>query len=222
MSHTSVSVVCRLVIKGTREETGGHGCHSCSGKCSTASASASCTARHLPDPVHASLKVMRSTLFCRFGSQCSFGCSLCSVLGGPVWAEGKLTTSRRKHPALVVASDTIGHDGDVEDGVASVRKDMLFGVIRAKTLGADPRTVQRLRVETSSDVQRPTMSEGQKKSSSTSSSEPLSFKTVAHRGAIATCRQKRNICQQASVCCAVAPSGSQHEGYCLQPNDGFV
>ena len=77
--------------------------------------------------------VMRSTFFCRFGSQCSFGCSQCSVLGGPLWAEGKRTTSRRKHPALVVASDTIGHDGDVEDGVTSVRKDMRFGVIRAKT-----------------------------------------------------------------------------------------
>ena len=51
----------------------------------------------------------------------------------------------------MVASDTTGHDGDVEDGVTSVRKDMRFGVIRAKTPGADPRTVQRLRVETSSD-----------------------------------------------------------------------
>ena len=118
-------------------------------------------------PVHASLTVMRSTLFCRFGSQCSCGCSKCSVLGGPLWAEGKRTRSRRKHPALVVASDTIGHDGDVEDGVTSVRKDMRFWVIGRRP--KDRATSQSADIQGRADIDN--VGGAKKKSSSSSSSQ---------------------------------------------------
>ena len=43
---------------------------------------------------------MRSTLFCRFGSQCSFGCSLCSVLGVVRVAEEKRTHNIQKESTL--------------------------------------------------------------------------------------------------------------------------
>jgi len=40
----------------------------------------------------------------QFGSQCSLGCSLCSVLGGPLWPKGSVQHPEGKHLAPGVAS----------------------------------------------------------------------------------------------------------------------
>ena len=57
-----------------------------------------------------------------------------------------------EHPALMLClrggmqtSGAIGYDGDVENQVTSVGKDSGLGLSRVTTLGADPRTVPRLR-----------------------------------------------------------------------------
>ena len=58
----------------------------------------------------------------------------------------------------------------------------------------------------------------------TSDAELLLFIKVLHSGASDTCRQQRTFVSM--LLCdapqAAAPSGSQHEGYCLQPTDGLV